>query len=359
MTGVLKQMLGWRRAILSILLVVLMITAGCSSGLSGVPGGETPTEEQSTERHLTPTSGTDLRSISLSENLTLKKGELDGSDPRNDQTVYEPIQFTATAGTQVLIGMQHHDGEGEPVIRVRSPNGSIVDIANNGEDGYAKFDVLTLNKTGRYTIEATSATPNTTFEYMLSVEKRPENFVGPMSTWGKKERYYEFASDLAINANSVMTNADTYNSSSPNADISPLIEANASGDYAVVTYRMRTDLNGTQFLGVDWSLLNAYSYTVEEYENSDTVDETWIPERVYFRGLTYDGELYRTHYVNTAWAREYIRTEETSDYGWRFLATRMNGPAHRAYESGGNFSTTDSEFPLGTYENYTVEENTQ
>jgi hypothetical protein len=37
----------------------------------------------------------------------------------------------------------------------------------------------------------------------------------------------------------------------------------------------------------------------------------------------------------------------------------MKGPAHSTYEPGGEFSTSDSEFPLGTYENYTVEKNTE
>lgn len=358
MTALLKQMLNSRRAVLSVLLAALMVTAGCSSGLSGVTRGETPAEEQSTESQLTPTSGVDLRNISLSENMTIKKGELDGSDPRNGDTVYEPVQFAATAGTQVYINMESYDGE-ETVIRVRNPNGTVVDIASNGEDGEAEFEVLTLSETGRYTIEATSATPNTTFEYTLGIQKLSGNFVGPRSTWSKDEGYHLFAGDVATNADFAMENAETYNytlNDSINTYNSPLIEANTTGDYAVLSYRMRTELNGTQFVGMDWALLSGFANMVEIYENDN--DETWIPDRVYFRGVTYDGELYRTHYINTGWVREYLQDGDKSDYWWKFVATRMKGSAHSTYEPGGDYSTTDSEFPLGTYENFTVEENT-
>jgi hypothetical protein len=354
----------FRTALISSLLAALIVTAGCSGFLSdpgsGLEGDPTVTSDQEeSDDELRPANGTDLRSINLSdEETTTASGELDGSDPVSENYVYEPVEFEAEAGTVVNITMQ---AGGQPRLRLVSPNGSVVDVTSAGGPGIARFTSVGLTESGRYTIEATSAIPNATFEYTLSIERDRTLFAGPQSTWNETEKYLEFGRDFSENANLTADNGEFYKTPSDR-----YLRANASGDYLVIGYRYDPEnLTSREIIDIDVSLQLAYENLYDAYandfaEDSDSAeDESWVPEVIYFRAEGPDGELYNTNFIERRWAQDAVETGHTEVYAARYYSTNRFGPANPGYLSeGGRFSTTDEEFPLETYKNFTYPDGT-
>jgi len=286
----------FRPVLASVFLAILIVTSGCSgllsesdSGLGVNPTATSNPDEPDDE--LTPANGTDLRSISLPDDGgTTKSGELDGSDPISENHVYEPVEFEAEAGTVVNITMQ---SGGQPRLRLVSPNGSVVDVASAEGPGIARFTSVGLAESGRYTIEATSAIPNATFEYTLSIERDRRLFAGPQYTWNETEKYLEFGRDFSENANLTADNGEFYKTPSEQ-----YLRANASGDYLVIGYRYDPEnLTSREIIDIDVSLQLAYQTLYDAYvnnfaENSNSAeDESWVPEVIYFRAEGPTGEL--------------------------------------------------------------------
>ena len=351
-----------RRALLSVLLATLTLTAGCAGILSDAGGdGETTTPTGTAQSgQLTPVNGTDIRSITIPENgSATASGELDGSDPVVNHTVYEPVRFTADAGTQLNVTMQTEGGA--PMLRLLGPNETVRNTTSADESGTVQFTRITLNETGQYTLEATSVEPNTTFEYTLTVERHEtELFSGPLSSYNETERYLEFGQDFARAAN-----ATARYGKFTNLVRKETLRANATGDYVVMSYLMDPNLNGSQLIEIDSAILLTYSNLAESYRNlSDDPDtaegEAWIPEVIFFRAVNAEGEIIRTDFVTAEWAREYDTVDEDGDqYFSRYLSTNRYGPANTAYNSsGGDYSTTQAEFPLETYEDYEFDNGT-
>lgn len=351
---------GVSNILLSALLATLLLTAGCSGFLSdsGTEPGTTPTAtselDESTGK-IIPANGTDLRSISLPENgSTTVSGELDGSDPSRADFVYEPIQFTAEAGTVVNITMQTESGS--PELRLVSPNGTIIDITSDGGPQTAQFTTIALTETGTYTIEAASATPETTFTYKLSIERDDRLFAGPMSSWNETEKYLEFGQDFAYAANATANTGQFYEE--PHSEY---LRANATTDTLIIGYQWDPEsLNTSQRIDVDTALQltfkNLYlSYTETAAEDPNTVeDESWVPEVIYFYAELPNGELYRTNFLELRWAKEYIQTEDIQTYYRRYYSTNLYGPASDSYLiEGGSYSTTREDFPRDSYEEFT------
>lgn len=353
-----------RRLLLTTFLTTLVLTAGCSGVLSDSPGSGTATPATESDRSgasppLTPVDGNDLRSVEIPDTgSTTVSGELDGSDPARENSVYEPIQFEAEAGTLVNITME--TDEGEPMLRLRNLNGTVVDTARNGAPGTAEFTEVSLGQTGRYTVEATSTTPNSTFEYTLTIERSGnELFAGPQSTWNETERYLEFGRDFSDAADQA-TNNGRFTTHVSNRTI----WANATGNYVVVTYAIDSNINNTQWIEIDTALLVAYTNGDQVYQNlgeneSYAENEEWVPDIIFLRALNPEGRLYRTNFVTTEWAREYNETDDVGSYAGRYYSTERYGPAHPRYNSsGGEISTTNAEFPLETYDDYLFENGT-
>ena len=351
----------FRNALLTGFIATLIMTAGCSGFLSDPGGpGEAPTENPGSGDNLTPADGDDLRTINLpDEGNTTKSGEVDASDPIRENSVYEPVEFRAEAGTVVNVTMQT-DG-GSPALRLIDPNGEVLDITTQGGPGTAQFTSFTLRETGHYTIEAIAANPETTFEYTLTIERNNRLFAGPQSTWNKTEKYLEFGRDFGRAANTTADNGQFYTTPSER-----YLRANASDDYLVIGYQWDpANLTFEEMVNLDVALQLTYENAYELYsndfaENPDSAeDESWVPEVIYFRAETPDGELYRTNFIELRWVQHVLETENTDAYAGRYYSTNRYGPANPYYQSeGGNFSTTDEEFPLGTYANHTYPDGT-
>jgi len=85
-----------------------------------------------------------------------------------------------------------------------------------------------------------------------------------------------------------------------------------------------------------------------------------MPDRIYHVGYNYTGEVYRTSYLDRAWAVEFHEagglTNDTAQrsYYSQYLATLRTGPAHENYmEEGGTYSLSPNETVVGEYENTT------
>lgn len=333
-----------RYTILCVLVAVLVATAGCSSLVSE---STTPTETPSTPSNTLADEGSDLRSISVPENgSSSADGEIDGSDPllASTGTHYEPIQFTVDAGTMVNLSVVSESGT--PELRLQDPNGTTV--ASDSSDGNsAEFATLELNQTGQYTLVVTSSEEYSGFEYTLTVERYIEpNFNGPPSSWDEESRYLEFATDYGL----VAQNTSSGNLTAINRT------ANTEDDYIVFTYEMDPNATTYERLSIDNALQISYWFLYEEYaaDDGDFNNESWVPERIYHRAITPDGDFYRSTYVTLEWARDYGETEDPRLYGARYFATLRYGPANQGYIEGGNRSTTASDFPEETYRNVTV-----
>jgi hypothetical protein len=314
-------------------------------------------------------NGTDLRSIAIpdtEDTVTTADGEIDGSDSVLNGTnrYYEPVSLRAEAGTMINVTMSS-DG-GNPELRLRGPNGTIL-AADGGDGNTAQFERVELNQTGQYTLVATSVRNNSGFEYTLTVERYVEpNFNGSMSSWDEESQYLDFARGYLLVAQSTSGGCFCTNNgvSSPNEAPGNLTEinytANTEDDYVVVTYAMDPNATTYERLDIDSALRLAYTDLYQAYSNSNGAENaSWVPDRIYQRGITYDGELYRTTYLELDWAQDYAENGEADNqsailqYAFRQLNTTRYGPAHENYTQGGELSTTASEFPEETYANAT------
>lgn len=320
-----------------------------------------------------PANGTDLRSILIPENHSesnTQYGEIDGDDPILNGTnqYYEPVMLNAEAGDRINVTMSSiaHN----PELQLRNPNGTTIAIDDDsGEGNSARFETLRLNHTGQYTLVATSAEPNSSFDYTLTVERYVEpDFQGPMSDWDEKSRYLEFSYDYLTTAQNLSggvnepRNSATAEGAEGNLTALGNYTANTENDYIVIRYAMEEDATPRERIDVDAALMNAYYGLYDEYTESEgAVNASWVPDRIYHLGYNYDGELYRTSYLNREWAVEFseaggvANSTAQSDYASLYYATLRQGPAHQNYTAGGTYSTTPDEAPVETYENTTID----
>ncbi|MBV0924051.1 PPC domain-containing protein [Halomicroarcula limicola] len=327
------------RNLLSTLLVAfLLITAGCNGidvdpsdtgpdRTTGTPVTGTPTAPTATPTPTVPENGTDLRSVTVGQSGV---GELDSGDPQDGGRYYERVEFAAEANTTLNITMG--SSIGNPKMRLVAPNGTTLGSNDDGGmDNAAKFKKIEIPETGQYTIIATSSTPNATFDYILTVKDITDEIP---ANWNEYKRYREFAHDYRDVA------ADT---TTPDEAVFRDYSVNTEQDYVVVTYVMDSNVSGDDRAGIDATLLLTYENLYEDYsdENASFTDETWIPDRVYHRAVTPDGELYRTTFIKTKWAKEMVETDELDQYLFRYLATMRKGPADSDYVEGADNSTTE------------------
>ncbi|MDS0277714.1 hypothetical protein NDI85_07905 [Halomicroarcula sp. S1AR25-4] len=334
-----------RNALLTVLVAALLITAGCNGlGVGETdtgPDGTTSTPESTaTPTPTVPQNGTDLRSISLEQDAGhIINSDLDGGDPKRDGKYYEPVQFAAEAGTVVNISMRSPTGD--PLVKLRGPNGTVIDLDDDdGMGDAADLTMVTLPETGQYTIIATSSEPNTAFTYYLTVEQfiPPEQrdvlFAGNMSSWNRTEQLGEFADDV-----SRPFDKNTWTNITG-------VSVNTDENYVVLTYTMDPQ-NRTmdRMTDLDASMLFAYSAVDGYYQRGEgEVNASWAPERIYYRTVTPDGELYRISYLTAEQAEDYRRTQELDQYYYGSLwAQRTYGPAHDSYVEGADNSTSTGE----------------
>ncbi|GGO00791.1 hypothetical protein [Haloarcula pellucida] len=337
-----------RNALLTVLVAALLITAGCNGlGVGETdtgPDGTTSTPESTATPTPTPTptvpqNGTDLRSISLEQDAGhIINSDLDGGDPKRDGKYYEPVQFAAEAGTVVNISMRSPTGD--PLVKLRGPNGTVIDLDDDGGMGdAADLTMVTLPETGQYTIIATSSEPNTAFTYYLTVEQfiPPEQrdvlFAGNMSSWNRTEQLGEFAYDYTTVFNEhTWTNITGYS-------------VNADEEYIAVTYVIEPENRTFEKMAeLDGVMLYGYTGVDKSYQNADgVVNPSWAPERIYFRTVTPDGELYRISYLTSEQAQTYRETQNFDRYYANIWRTRHYGPAHFKYVEGADNATSTGE----------------
>lgn len=339
-----RNIYGTRHTVLRVLVAVLVVTAGCSSLVSD---NSRPTETPDTPSNTLPDDGINLRNITIPDNgSTSADGEIDGTDPVLASTGahYEPVQFTADAGTSVNITVISDSGV--PQLYLRAPNGTTV--ATDSTDGNsAGFKLLELERSGQYTLIAAATDDRSGFEYTLTVERYIEpDFNGPPSSWDEKSRYLEFATDYGL----VAQNTSSGNITAINRT------ANTDDDYIVFTYEMDPNATLYERLSVDNALQISYWFMYEEYaaDDGDFNNESWVPERIYHRAITPEGDFYRSTYITLEWARDYGETGDPQLFQARYWETLRYGPAHQEYVEGGNRSTSASAFPEETYGNVTV-----
>lgn len=355
-----------RHTALSLLVVALVMSAGCSSfiaddsgstesGPSTATTAETGTPANDSTRAM-PSNGTDLRSLTVPDgnetNVTTAEGEIDSGDPilESTGTHYEPVQFAAQANTTINVSVSSDGGAAE--IRVQDPNGSSIAInSDTGADDTARINLLELNQTGQYTLIVAATNESEGLEYTATVERfiRPLYFGDDPAQWSEETRYNEFAYDYITTADNVTENLTALNYS-----------VDAEEDYVVLSYVMSENATLLERVNIDAVLQVTYTELYREYtaDNPDAItNETWVPDRVYHRAVNWNNSFYRSSYINTEWAIDYGENNDTDLYGSRYYATLRWGPAHPSYEEGGNFSTTASEFPEETYANFSVEFN--
>jgi len=329
-----------RHAVLSVLIAVILVSAGCN-GLSvgetetGANGdaGPTTTVMETITATSTPTAtatptptpdpdALDLREIQVqvsgSEDYAPNTlGEIDRADPTNQDGHYEPVAFAARANDTINVTASATGGD--PKVELRAPNGTTLNIDDDGGLGdAASIEEETLPVTGRYTVLVSPADDSSskTFTYRLTVDRRayegelkseePEEseetkeseeieepdtqnfgwYAGPLSTWNKSERYAEWANDFAAVAN------DTY--AATNAE--PDIWVNTEQDYAVITLIGWESYNASQNQEITASLaltnVDNYKYYVNDTNQPENA--SWIPDQTYVRFVTpKEREVYR------------------------------------------------------------------
>jgi len=357
-----------RQALLSVLLASLMVTAGCAGILSdeGSNGG-TPTSTATAGGGANNTSsadGVDLRSISIPDNGSVaRSGELDRGDPKSGNKYYEPVQVAAVEGQVVNITMRAENGN--PGLRIVNPDGNVTQVVSNDTGNLAGFLGGKFTQSGRYTIEATSANDNATFNYTLTIERvdieeiRDDELLdGPRSGYNETEQYLTFARDVTLIAanlsdqNKSAWSIDYVGTQFESSNVSgPDIQASASGDYAVITYKVG-DSNALSHLN-DFKVAFTVSYAnmLEGYvdlgDTTDPRNESWVPDMIFFRGINETGELRRTHFITTEWAAQYSETKNNDRYAAQWGSTLRIGPGaiHNDPEESGATTITDEEFP--------------
>jgi len=376
-----------RHVVLSVLIMTLVTSAGCSSLLTDDVSPSAVTEGPSQQETTVvnngsanntsnsvaiPTNGTDLRNISLPNDTHADTfyGEVDGGDPVLDGTnrYYEPVAFTGETDERINVSMSSIAGD--PELQLRAPNGSTVALDNNDGDGNdAQLQIVRLDQTGEYTLVAASAEANSSFTYRLMVEHYIEpNFNGPMSSWDEESRYLEFSRDYLLVAQNLTGGIDgprdevTAAGAEGNLTAMGNYTVNTEEDYIIVGYAMERNATPYERIDVDGALQGSYWGLYNAYVNSDTAENaSWVPERIYHQAYTYEGELYRTTYLELDWARQFYEAgglaNETAQaiYSSRYFATLRFGPAHQDYTEGGEYSTTPEEAPVETYENVTID----
>jgi len=370
-----------RPTLLSIFLAALLVTAGCSgvqpnaetasnttsttlppTQEDGNPGNRSDTVNATDTGNTTDTvnttdtgNATDLRNVTLPDSgSTTVSGELDRTDPVTNGTFYEPIAVTVDAWTRVNITIQTNGGE--PQLRIRNPNATITQRTSGDGPGTTEFTRTMFAQTGRYTIEATSATPNATFEYNLTIERTADSlFAGPKSTWSETEKYLEFGRDFVGAANAT---AD-------NGQFSAVVNrrslwANADDDYLIIGYQWDAEnLTGVEMNELDTAILLTYTNSWEIYRNATDTSKyaegrSWVPDVIYFRAENPQGELYRTNFLTLDWAIDYAETGNESIYAGRYYATNRLAPGNPAYDKvSDDVTTTPAEFPRETYRDFT------
>jgi len=356
-----------------------MVTAGCAGILSdrtSSNGAGTPTATATAGSGTNNTStadGVDLRNISVPDNGSVtRSGELDRGDPQSGNKYYEPVEVAAVEGQVVNITMRAANGN--PGLRVVNPDGNVTAVISN-ESGTATGIIGgQFAQTGRYTIEATSAAQNATFNYSLTVERveietESEGLLaGPRSGYNETEQYLTFARDVAfvtadvreIGLYSLNVTGTEFQSNVSGPDI----QANASADYAVITYKQGDSNVLSRLNKIDTTFMTAYSNLWGAYRNlsadsSEPKNESWVPEIIFLRGLNETGELYRTQFITKDWARAYERTGNNERYETRHGSTTRIGPGdiHSDPDSPLTTTITDEEFPQA-YRNYTFADGT-
>jgi len=361
-----------RQALLSVLLASLVVTAGCSGILSddnGSDGAGTATPTATTgdgANNSSTADGVDLRSISIPDNgRVTRSGELDRGDPKNGQKYYEPVQVAAVEGQVVNISMRAENGN--PALRIVNPDGNVTQIVSNESGTATGFIGGQFTQTGRYTIEATSVAQNATFNYSLTVERidaeeirseSDELLSGPRSEYNETEQYLTFARDVTLIAanlsdqNKSAWSIDYVGTQFESSNVSgPDVQASASGDYAVITYKVG-DNNALSHLN-DFKIAFGVSYAsmLEGYgdigDTTDPRNESWVPDMIFFRGINETGELRQTHFITTEWAAQYSETRNDDRYAAQWGSTLRIGPGdiHTDPEESGATTITDEEFP--------------
>lgn len=363
----LKPKPSMRHIILSVFFAVLILSAGCSSVLTDRNSSPptTPTQEvtagsdgNSTNNTISA-NGTDLRNISIpdeGENSNVAEGEVDGGDSVFDGTnrYYEPIRFTADAGDSINVSLQAESDDIE--FHLRSPNGSTIAVENHddGSDSI-QIEMLELNRSGQYTLVVAATEPNTSFEYTLTMERYVEpDFQGELSEWDEESRYLSFADDYLLFAQYFSGGPAQYEYPETPEEADGNLTAthytvNTEEDYVVVEYMLDPDATTLEMINVDTAVQDAYARVYGEYlSNSTTQNTTWVPDRVYHRVRTYEGELYRTTYLDREWAVDFYENDGLDNttaqviYANRYWSTIRQGPAHPEYEPGSEVATTDN-----------------
>jgi hypothetical protein len=327
-----------------ILVALFVVSAGCN-GLASNSNGtqETPI----TPENIISTDGADLRHIEVPDNGTITAdGEIDDDDPilASSGAHYEPVQFTAPAGT--IINATMVSDTGTPDLRLLGPNGTTI-TTGSASGGRDKFEMVELNQAGQYTFLATATNESSGFNYTLTVDQYIEpNFNGPPSSWDEESRYLEFGYDYLFTAE----NTSGQNLTAINRT------ANTDDDYIVATYEIEQNSTTYERLSIDSALQISYWYLYQAYteDNPNIHNKSWVPERIYHRAITPDGDFYRSTYVTLEWAKDYGETGDPRLYAARYFDTLRYGPAHQEYVEGGNRSTTVSTFPDETYRNVSV-----
>jgi len=364
-----------RQAILSILLAGLLVTAGCAGILNGesssnVEGTSTPTgtareRVNDTTNNTSSAVGTDLRGISIPENGSVtRSGELDRGDLKKGNKYDGPVQVAAVEGQarNITVRAEH----GNPGLRIVNPDGNVTAITSNVSGNAAEIIGGQFTQTGHYTIEATSAGPNATFNYSLTVERieiGDQLLAGPRSGYNETEQYLTFARDVAyVTADVSEHGLYSLNVTGSNfeANVSgPDIQANASADYAVITYIVGDSNALSRLNDIDVAFMTSYATLWENYQNlsansSTPEDDSWVPNIIFLRGLNESGELYRTQFITQDWARTYERTGNDDKYAERYGSTTRIGRGAPYNRSNYPLITpiTDEEFPE-VYWNFT------
>jgi len=354
-----------RQALLRVLLATLIITSGCAGLLSeenstnegGVTEASTqgPPQEEKEEKR---TNGTDLRSMPIPENGSVSAaGELDHGDPSEGNKYYEPVQIAAVEGQIVNVTVEAENGN--PGVRVVDPDGNTSDIVSNETGNKVGLFRTYVTQTGDYTFEITSVNQNATFNYTLNIEHveiEDEDGLleGDARTWNMTEQYLFTSQAFGIGVNKYTSRGDVpYNVSEGG------IAANATGDYAIITYEMPADYNFTQRTELDVAFQLSYEAVLNQsQENGDksgaVLDESWVPEIIFFKGVDNEtGELVRTTFFTKEWAAQALEGEITGiESTGNYISTEKWGPASSLYDVEGFATVTAGEFPQ-TYYNYT------
>lgn len=342
-----------RQAVLSVLVATLLVTSGCAGLISGEGSTSTSGEKR--------TNGTDLRSISLPENGSVSAaGELDHGDPSDGNKYYEPVQIAAVEGERANVTVEAESGN--PAIRVVNPDGNTTQVVSNEGGNTTGFINGTFTQTGRYTFEVSSVEQDATFNYSFDIERvkiedegieDEEGLLeGDDSTWNETERYLYATQPYGSWVAGFTDKGDVPIILSKNKGS---IAANATGDYAVITYEMPADHSFVSRNELDVAFQLAYERVLNRTRQGESSvgDESWIPEIIFYKGVDNEtGELVRTTFYTKEWASQALAGELTnSEMGGNYYSTERWGPASDRYTMGYDKVTVD-EFPQ-VYHNYT------